>query len=136
MSTPTTVQGKSIPLALSLNDITYKNVVCNQAHDVTLDSPVNTEVSDCGTHTGLGPVQTTMTFQGLLNTTPNGATEMSADDVITLANNQTYVYLKTQPGSKVLKGYGPITNFVYTKATESLISFSFTFSVDGTLSIT
>ncbi len=131
MSTPTTVQGKNIPLALSLDDATYKSIVCNQAHDVTLDSSVNSEVSDCGTHSSLSPVALTMTFQGLLNTTPNGATEMSADDVIVLANNQTKVYLKTQPAAKVIKGYGFISNFVYTKATENLISFSFTFTGDG-----
>jgi hypothetical protein len=136
MSTPTTVQGKTIPLALSLDDVTYKNIVCNTAHDVTLDSPVNTEVSDCGTHKSLAPVDAVYTFSGLLNTTPNGATEMSADDVLLLANNQTKVYLKTQPGAKVIKGYGYISNYVYTKATEALISFSFTFNVDGALTIT
>jgi hypothetical protein len=136
MSTPTTVQGKSIPLALSLDDVTYKNIVCSKAHDVTLDSSVNTEVSDCGTHRSLNPVESTWTFQGLINTTPNGATEMGHDEILLLANNQTKVYLKTQPATKVIKGYGYISNFVTTKATENLMSYSFTFVVDGTLTIT
>lgn len=135
MSTPTTVQGKSIPLALSLDDSTYKNLVCSKAHDVTLDSSVNTEVSDCGTHAALSPVGLVMTFQGLVNTTPNGATEVTHDDLLQYANNQTKVYLKTQPQSKIIKGFGWITNFVSTKATESLYSFSFTFTGDGSATI-
>lgn len=131
MSTPTTVQGKNIPLQLSLDDITYKNLVCETAHDATLDSSVNAEDSDCGKHTSLGPVGLTMTFSGLVNTTPNGATEMSYDALLVIANNQTKVYLKTMPASKILKGYGWITNFVATKATGNLYSYSFTFTADG-----
>lgn len=136
MSTPTTVQGKSIPLALSLDDLTYKNLVCSTAHDATLDTPVNTEQSDCGSHTSLGATSLVMTFSGLINTTPNGATEMGHDEVMELANNQTKVYLKTMPHAKTIKGYGWITNFVSTKATESLYSYSFTFTADGAATIT
>jgi hypothetical protein len=135
MSTPTTVQGKSIPLAISIDDVTFKNLVCSKAHDVTLDSSVNSEVSDCGTHTAVSPVALTMTFQGLINTTPNGATEAGHDEILQYANDQTKIYLKTQPQSKVIKGYGLITNFVSTKATENLMSFSFTFTADGAATI-
>jgi hypothetical protein len=135
MSTPTTVQGKTIPLAISLDDLTYKNLVCSTAHDVTLDTPVNTETSDCGPHASLGATSVVMTFSGLLNTTPNGASEAGHDEVMQYCNNQTKVYLKTQPGAKLIKGYGWITNFVSTKATESLMSFSFTFTGDGAATI-
>lgn len=136
MSTPTTVQGKSIPLAISLDDVTYKNLVCSKAHDITLDSAVNTEVSDCGTHRSLNPVESTWTFQGLINTTPNGATEAGHDELAGYANNQTLVYLKSVPQAKIFKGRGYISNFVTTKATENLMSYSFTFVVDGSVTLT
>jgi hypothetical protein len=135
MSAATPVQGKSIPLAISIDDVTYKNLVCSKAHDVTLDSSVSSEVSDCGTFSAYSPVALTMTFQGLINTTPNGATEAGHDEVLDYANNQTKVYLRTQPQGKIIKGYGAITNFVSTKATENLMSFSFTFTADGAATI-
>lgn len=135
MSTPTTVQGKTIPLNLSLDDVTYKALTCSTAHDATIDSPVNTEQSDCGQHTSLGNPGLVITFSGLVNTSVNGATEMSHDDLVSIANDQTKVYLKTQPHAKVIKGYGWITNFVSTKATESLYSYSFTFTADGAATI-
>lgn len=131
MSTPTTVQGKSIPLAMSLDDITYKNLVCSKAHEVALDSSSTTEVTDCGRHVALQPVEGGMRFEGLVNTTPNGATEATHDDLLVLAANQTKFYLKTTPQAKIIKMYGYITNFTSSKATENLYSFSFDFAGDG-----
>lgn len=131
MSMPTTVQGSSVPLAISLDDATYKNLVCATAHDLTYDTPVNTEQSDCGSHTSLGATTLQMTFSGFLNTTPNGVTEAGHDEVAGYCFNKTKVYLKTQPHTKVLKGYGWITNFVSSKVTDGLYSFQFTFTGDG-----
>lgn len=136
MSNPTTILGKNIPLALSLDDVTYKNLVCETAHDVTIDAAVNITQSDCGPQASVAVPGLVMTFSGLLNTTPNGATEMSADDLLVIANNTTKVYLKTMPGAKLIKGLGYINNFVYTKVTDALISWSFTFTASGSATIT
>lgn len=136
MSTPTTVQGKSIPLAISTDGITYKNLVCSTAHGLTIDVPVNTEQSDCGSHSSLGNPVGTATFSGLLNTTPNGATEAGHDEVAMYCNQGTKVYIKCQPGAKIFTGYGWINNFNSTKATESLYAYDMSFQVDGTWSIT
>lgn len=135
MSTPTTVQGKTIPLAISLDDVTYKNLVCATAHDLTIDTPVNTEQSDCGSHSSIGNPAGTASFSGLLNITPNGATEAGHDEVAQYANNGTKVYLKCTPGGKMFKGYGWMNNFVSQKQTESLYSFTFNFTLDGTWTI-
>lgn len=135
MSTPTTVQGKTIPLAISLDDITYKNLVCSTAHGLSIDVPVNTEQSDCASHSSVGNPAGTATFSGLLNITPNGATEAGHDEVAQYANNGTKVYIKCQPGAKLFKGYGWITNFNSTKATESLYAYDITFTADGTWTI-
>lgn len=135
MSTPTVVQGNTIPLQFSTDDLTYKNVVCSQAHEVTGDSSVTQEDTDCGTHTAYALPKWSATFQGVLNTTPNGASEVSAEQVLTWFNNQTDLYLKTALGSKTFKVFGKISNYAWQKATAGLIKFTMTFTANGSPTI-
>ncbi len=135
MSTPTTQQGKNIPLTIGTDGITYKNLVCEQAHDATFDSPITEESSDCGKHTALDVVGLVVTFSGIVNTTPNGATESSSDDIIGYANNQTQVYVKFQHGNKFISARGYINNLQLTKATAELLKYSFTFTMNGTATV-
>lgn len=138
MSTPTVLQGNQVPLMFSTDDITYKSVVCNRAWGLNLDSSVTNEESDCGTFPALGSVAGSFSFEGIVNTTPNGATEISAKGLLDLANNQTLVYIKMMfpnPGGTDLyvQGTGYITNFQVNKATGSLLSFQGTFTASGAL---
>lgn len=141
MSTPTTVQSNLVPFALSTDDITYKNVVCKKAWNFNGTTPTNVEDSDCGSLTGLGSNNWTFDFEMVLNTTPDGATQMSAKDVLALWNNQTFSYAKVlypSPGGAnfFIQGGGYITNFVLQNTVGNLMTFTGTFTGNGTVDIT
>lgn len=137
MSTPTYVQSNQVPLALSTDGITYKNVVCKRAWNFNGSTPVNTEETDCGVAKGLGASDWTMDFEGVLNTTPNGASEMSLKDVLALWVNQTLSYIKTQSGSSMyIQGEGYITDFAIQNSVGNLVAFTFTFNGIGNPDIT
>lgn len=141
MSTPTTLQSNLIPFALSTDDITYKNVVCKKAWNFNGTTPTNIEQTDCGPLVALGSNQWTFDFQMVLNTTPNGATEMSAKDVLTLWNNQTYCYAKVlypagTGANFYIQGAGYISNFKLANQVGNLMTFDGTFSGNGTVDIT
>ena len=141
MSVPTTFQSNTVPLQLSTDDVTYKSVVCKRAWNFNGTTPVNTEETDCGVQKGLGSNDWTMDFEGVLNTTPNGATEMAAAEVIGLWLNQTTTYIKTQTGDGTgnnlyIQGSGYITDFAVQNQVGNLIAFSFTFNGVGNPDIT
>lgn len=141
MSTPTTLQSNLVPFALSTDDITYKNVVCKKAWNFNGTTPTNVEETDCGPLIGLGTNTWTFDFEMVLNTTPNGATEMSAKEVLALWNNQTASYVKVlypNPGGTnfYIQGGGYITSFVLQNTVGNLMTFTGTFSGNGQVDIT
>lgn len=138
MSTPTTIQSNLVPFALSTDNITYKNVVCKKAWNFKGSTPTNIEETDCGPLVGLGSNNFSWDFQGVLNTTPDGATQMSAKDVLEIWNNQTACYAKTLYPSNTganfyLQGAGFITSFEIVDQVGNLITFNATFSGNGTV---
>lgn len=141
MSTPTNIQSNLVPLALSTDGITYKNAVCKRAWNFNGTTAVNSEETDCGIAKGLGAIDWTMDFEGVVNTTPNGASEMSAAGLAALWLNQTLTYIKTLTGDGTLQnlyiqGTGYITDFAVQNQVGNLISFSFTFNGVGSPDIT
>lgn len=141
MSTPTTLQSNLVPFALSTDDVTYKNVVCKKAWNFNGTTPTNVEETDCGPLVGLGSNNWTFDFEMVLNTTPNGSTEMSAKDVLTIWNNQTASYVKVfypNPGGTnfYIQGAGYITSFVLQNTVGNLMTFTGTFSGNGSVDIT
>ena len=136
MSTPTTLQGKLVPFQISTDDITYKNVVCKKVSNLNLDSSVNKEETDCGSFSGLGAVNWTVDIEGLLNLTPNTATEVSGNEMLGYANDQTLVYVKFVYSTDIYRqGAGYLSNYKETYETNSLVSFSATFTNNGPLDI-
>jgi hypothetical protein len=136
MSVPTTQQGKLVPFALSTNDVLYKNVVCLKVWNFTGDTPTTEEETQCGVHTGLGALRSSFDFEAVANSTPNGATEVSHNEVLGYWKNQTLVYAKVQPTGMYIQGQGYITNFKVTAQVGNLISFTGTFKMDGDPDIT
>lgn len=141
MSTPTTLQSNLVPFALSTDDITYKNVVCKKAWNFNGTTATNPEDTDCGVLVGLGANAWTFDFEMVLNTTPNGATEMSAKDVLSIWNNQTFAYAKVlypNPGGTnfYIQGGGYITSFTLQNTVGNLMTFTGTFSGNGAVDIT
>jgi len=136
MSTPTTLQGKLVPLAISIDNITYKNVVCKKAANLKVDSAVNKEDTDCGSFAGLGAVNWSVDIEGLANLTPNGATELSYNELLGYVNNQTLVYVKILYSPYVYRqGAGYLSNYDETFQTNNLVSFKATFTNNGALSL-
>ena len=134
MSVPTTLAANLVPFAISADDITYKNVVCKKAWNLNLDIPVTQEESDCSIHTSVGAVRWSFDFEIILNLTPNGATEVSADTVIGYAINKTTFYVKVAYSSSYYRqGAGYITNWRESAPQGGLITCTGTFTGDGTL---
>lgn len=140
MSTPTTIQANLVPFALSTDGITYNNVVCKKSWNFTGSTPTNVEETDCGPLVGLGSNNFNFDFEAVLNKTPN-AGEISAKDVLSIWNNQTLAYAKVlypDPGGTnfFIQGSGYITNFVLQNTVGNLMTFTGTFSGNGTVDIT
>lgn len=129
MSTPTTLQANQVPFAMGTDGISYKNVVCKKVSGFTLSPTLIEDESDCGPHTATGTKKFSFNVEFLLNLTPNGATEISANEVATWANNGTTVYVLLQyltsyfrQGAGVISGYSetlPLNGFVSATATIS-----------------
>lgn len=129
MSVPTTLQSSSVPFAMGTDGISYKNVVCKKLWGLNLNPTLIEDESDCGPHTATGTKKFSFNVEFLLNTTPNGASEISANEVATWANNGTTVYVLLQyltqyyrQGSGVISAYSesaPLNGFITATATIS-----------------
>lgn len=125
-----------MPFAISTDGVTYKSVVCKKAWNVAIDPQITSEDSDCGVHTSVGTTRWSFDAEIILNTTPNGATEVSANTVAGYANAGTLVYVKlVYSGSYYRQGQGYITNYRESAPLNGLVSASFTFTGDGTLDL-
>lgn len=136
MSTPTYFQSNQVPLAISTDaGVTYKNVVCKRSYNFTGTTPVNSEETDCGVAKGLGAIDWTIDFEGVVNTTPNSPTELSAKELADLWLNQTSVLIKTTTGSTgsnlYIQGAGYVTDYAVQNSVGNLMAFSFTFNGVG-----
>lgn len=130
MSTPTTVQSNLVPLAISTDGgVTYKNVVCKRAWNFAGTTSVNTEETDCGIEKGLGAPDWTMDFEGVVNTTPNSPTEISASELGALWQDQTLLRIKVV--TPYVEGGGYITDLGFQNAVGNLMAFTFTFNGVG-----
>lgn len=141
MSTPTYIQSNQIPVAISTDNITYKNVVCKRVLNLNTTNTVNTEETDCGVAKGLGAFDWTADFEGAVNTTPNGATEMSAKEMLNLAQNQTLVYIKWITGDGAgnnlyRQGSGYIADYTETYNIGNVAAFTFTLTGVGAIDTT
>lgn len=136
MSVPTTIQSKQVPMALSVDGVTYKNVVCKRTTNFNGTTAVNAEESDCGIEKGLGAPDWTMDFEGIVNTTPDSPTEISAAEIMGYWLNQTELYAKLQPGNLYIQGRVFLTDVGVQLSTGNLIAFTFTLNGIGVPDIT
>src|SRR5438876_9229321 len=114
MSNPTNLQSKLVPFNIGTDGINYKKVVCTKSKAVNMNVGLVQDESDCGVHTGVGSNKFSFDVEGILNTTPNSATEISANEMAGFANNNTLVYVNIANGTYIRKGSGYITNYVET----------------------
>lgn len=136
MSTPTYAQSNQVPLAISTDGgATWKNVVCKRAWNFNGTTPVNAEETDCGVAKGLGAPDWTKDFEGVVNTTPNSPTEISAKQLADIWLAQTSVKIKTTTGSGgsnlYIQGDGYVTDYAVQNSVGNLLAFTFTFNGVG-----
>ncbi len=137
MSNPTTVAARSVPFAVSADGNTYKTAVCKKLVNLNVDMPVTQEESDCSVHTSTGTAKWAFDVELILNTTPNGATEMAFDTMLAWALAGTGFYVKTTSGGSYYRqGFGYISNWRESLPQGGLVTVTFTFTGDGTLDIT
>lgn len=137
MSAVTPILSSAVPMAISTDGITYKNVVCKMTWGLTINNTLVKDETDCGVLASLGASDVGFTAEFILNTTPNGASEWGSDDVIGWAVNKTLIYIKTTSGSlyyRQMAGY--LSAYTESAPQGGKIRATFTFNGSGTLDIT
>lgn len=134
MSAFTPLLARNIPFAIGIDGITYKNLVCKKLWGLTLTPTIAEEETDCGPATGVGAVKFSFNFEIVMTTTPNGATEVSANTVFGYANNGTLVYILLQSGSDYIRrGSGYISNYQENAPQGGFVTATGTITGTGTL---
>lgn len=137
MSVPTTLQSSLVPFAMGTDGISYKNVVCKKLWGLSLNPTLIEDESDCGPHTAAGTKKFSFNAEILLNLTPNTATEISANEVATWANNGTTVYVLLQYlTSYYRQGSGVISAYQESAPLNGFVTATFTVSGSGLLDLT
>lgn len=131
-----TVQSKAIPVLISTDGVTYKSIVCKRTWNFNATKAVNPEETDCGITKGLGAIDWTVDFEGVLNTTPESATEASFAEVAGHFLNETLLYVKIQSGdgsggNMFISGRANITDFAAQNSVGNLQAFTATFNGQG-----
>lgn len=140
----TNLQSNLVPIATSADSgTTWLNIVCKSGWTFNHETSTTEDETDCGTLTGIGSNKWSFDVEGVVNTTPTGGSEVSAETLLGYASGQTLLLIRAQyptsgsPGTDLYaSGSGYITNFRVTNSVGSLLKFSLTFTGTGTLDIT
>jgi hypothetical protein len=137
MSVPTYLQSSAVPFSIGTDGITYKQAVCKKLSGLQMTPTLIEDESDCGPATATGTKKFSFNAELLLNLTPNGATELSLNEIATWANNGTTVYVLFQYGSSYYRqGAGVISNYQESLPLNGFVSATFTVSGTGLLDLT
>lgn len=137
MSVPTYLQSRAVPFALSIDGITYKNVVCKKLWGLGIEKTVVQDENDCGIATSVGnATKFSPNFEIVLNTTPD-SNQFSANDIAGFANLGTLVYFKLTDGAGYYRqGSGYITSYNESAPFGGTVSATGTITGDGVLDTT
>jgi hypothetical protein len=132
MSNPTTIAAKTVPMAFSTDNITWKNAVCMKVWNMNLDVPTTDEETQCGRLRAEGVKDCQFDFELVINTTPNTG-EISGKEILSWWDARTPVYVRVQPGTGLnVQGYGKIYGYKTSgDGSASLYKVSGTFKADG-----
>lgn len=137
MSNPTALESRNVPFAVSTDGNTYKNLVCKRTWGVSIEPQFTQEDSDCGVLTAVGASpRWSFSFEIIMNTTPNGATELSANEMAGYANSGTLLYVKlVSTGVYYRQGSGYITAYEESAPINGFVTATGTFTGTGTLDL-
>lgn len=134
------IPGKLVGLFIStvLDVPVWKEVVCGQDVGVEGSKDVTTVRTKCGVLKTAGDPSWNITGSGVANHTP-GATELSADELITILQGDTDVLVKlehaTDDAIYYRQGQGIMTAYSESAGESDPISFDFTIEISGNLTI-
>jgi hypothetical protein len=132
MSNPTTIAGKLVPLAISTDNITFKNAVCLKTWNLDLDIPTNDEPTQCGVFRTESPQTCQFDFELVVNTTPTTGTEISYKELLGYWSAATSLYVKVAPGTGItVSSYGKIYNLKSSAPVNGLLTVTATFKNNG-----
>lgn len=137
MSVPSVILSSAVPIAASIDGVTYKSVVCKKQSGLSINNTLVKDETDCGVLVSLGASDVSFTGEFVLNTTPNGASEWGSDSVIGWAVNKTLVYLKFTSGSlyyRQIAGY--FSQYGEALVQGGKVTATFTFNGTGDIDIT
>jgi len=134
------VQARVIPLRISTDGGTTKKIlVCLQESGFSASTATTEEISQCGTHAGVGGNTWEYTATIIINTTPGATTEVSYEDLLALWNAQTqflvYDNHPTDGTAWYQSGTVLITSLSKTGGAEGLVKASVTLKGVGNLDI-
>lgn len=138
----TTLQSNLVPIKISVDaGVTKKAIVCKKSWSFNGTTATNEDETDCGIHVGLGANKWGFPFEGVVNTTPTGASEVSAEDLLGIWNAQTlflvYIDYPAAAGTDLyLSGSAYITEFNIVNQVGSLLIFSGRITGTGALDVT
>lgn len=142
MSVPTPIQSNLVPVAISTDSgVTYKDVTCKKAWNFNGSTATNVEGTDCGPLVGLGSNNWTIDMEMVLNTTPDGATQISAKEMLDIWAAQTLAQIKVLYPSLggtnfFIQGSGYLTSFVLQNTVGNLMTYTATFTGQGSPDVT
>lgn len=137
MSVPTYLQSSAVPFNMGTDGISYKSAVCKKLWGFQITPTLIEDESDCGPATATGTKKFSFNAEILFNLTPNGATELSSNEVAAWANNGTTVYVLLQYGSDYYRqGSGVVSNFQESAPLNGFVSATFTVTGSGSIDLT
>lgn len=138
----TNLQSILVPLKISTDaGATKQSIQCKKSWTFNHETSISEEATDCGVLIGLGPNKWGFELEGVVNTTPTAATEISAEGLLAIASAQTlflvYLDYPAAAGTDLYAtGTAYLTNLKISNTVGSLMNFTATLSGTGVLDIT
>lgn len=136
-----TMDAKLVALSISTNLVTpaYKEVICATDTGLSGDTDISTVDTKCGLKKSPGSTNWTMNVSGVADLAPGGS-QMSANDLITLAQNGTRFLVKVADtgGTPTYyrQGEAFFSSYNETANNGESVSFDATLEIDGDVDTT
>lgn len=138
----TTIQSSNLPLWLSSDRITYKQLVCLENYTLKTDTQTNETLTFCGLALGVGIVKFSLDFSAVCEAAKT-ASQVTNDDMFAWQQAGTLLNFKIQypsPGSTntniFFSGDVYVTGLTLPVAVNTAIKFTGTMTGTGILDIT
>lgn len=131
----TTVDAIGMLLSYSTDNINYSSIVCEVDSNINGQMEVTTDSTKCGTTTAAGSVATTISGNGVVNTTPDVG-EGSYDEIQTIFLAKTPIYFKYTNVAEdpYHSGQGWFTQLGNQNAASGTSKFTWTITANGDIS--